>query len=153
MVTLTIYGGRLKRDIIEMALEFCGTAGFEFEHTPEEIASTMRLLDVMMAEYPWNTLGYNGAPYGAGLPEEESGLAEQNIAPAFMHLALRKAPNMGAALSPEAKASIARSYSELVSRVAAASMPTMYLAPNSPRGSGRRRLEPFITEAPASEEE
>jgi hypothetical protein len=30
----------------------------------------------MMAEWPWNLMGYNAADYGAGLPEDESGLAE-----------------------------------------------------------------------------
>jgi hypothetical protein len=136
--------GRKKRDIVEMALEICGLAGFEFEHTPEEISSTLRILDTMMAEHPWNLTGYNAATYGAGLPEDLSGLAEIDVSAVVHHLALRRAPGLGASLSPEAKASITRSYGDLTARYA--SIVTMPLGPNTVRGSGKRRFEPFINE-------
>lgn len=151
-VTLTILGGRPKRDIIEMMREVCGQAGFEFELTPEEIASDLRLLDVMMAGWPWNTLGYNASAYGAGLPEEESGLVEQDIEPVVYALAVKRMPGLGATMSPEARASMTRGYQDVCSRAAAAAMPTAYLSPNSPRGMGRRRLEPWITESPPEAE-
>ena len=146
-VVLTInVGGRPKRDIIEMMREFCGQAGFVFELTAEEMASDLRLLDTMMAEWPWNTLGYDAATYGSGLPEDPSGLAEQDVPAVFMHLALRRAPLLGASMPPEAAASISRAFNSVCSRAAAASMPTALLATDTPRGLGRRRLEPFITE-------
>jgi len=133
VVTISLTAtGRKKRDIVEMALEFCGLAGFEFSHTAEEISSTLRILDTMMAEHPWNLLGYDQATYGSGLPEELSGLAEQDVSAVVHHLALRRAPGLGAALSAEARASIARSYADLTARYA--TIPTMPLAPNTVRG-------------------
>jgi hypothetical protein len=143
-VVLDIYGGRPKRDIIEMALEFCGLAGYQFQLTPEEIASTLRLLDTMMAEWPWKLLGYNAADYGAGLPEDESGLSEEDIPAVFMALAQRRAPLLGAQLPQEARGAMSASYNSVCSRMAV--MPTALISPSSVRGSGTRRLTPFITE-------
>jgi hypothetical protein len=146
-VTLTInVAGRPKRDIIEMAFEFCGSAGYEFGRTPEEIASALRELDAMMAEEPWDQLGYDPAIYGSGRPEDPSGLANSSISAVSKYLGLRIAPGMGATLSPAANAALTRSYNLLFASIA--TIPTQPLAPNTVRGSGARtpfRL-PFITE-------
>lgn len=138
--------GRPKRDIIEMMREFCGQAGFDFEMTPEEVASDLRLLDTMMAEHPFNLMGYDAATYGSGLPEEPSGLAEIDVQAVVTSLALRRAPGLGSSLAPEARAVIASAYSSACSRYA--TIPAALLAPHTPRGSGNRwpALSPFINE-------
>lgn len=136
--------GRTKRDIIEMMREFCGQAGFEFELTPEEAASDVRLLDTMMAEWPWNLTGYSR---GLSLPDEPSGLAEVDVPAVFMELALRRAPGLGKSLSPEARAAMARSNAALHARYS--TILTQPLAQNTVRGSGTTwfRRSPFINES------
>lgn len=140
-VTLSIITGRPKRDLIEMAFEFCGSAGYEFERTPEEVSAALRQLDLMMTEEPWVRTGYD---LGAGLPEDPSGLADEDVPASYMHLALRLSPGLGASLSPTAAASITRSFNSVCSRYAV--MPTALIAANTPRGSGHPRRVPFIQE-------
>lgn len=138
--------GKPKRDLIEMAFEDCGSAGYEFERTPEEIASALRKLDAMMAEWPFNVLGYAAAEYGAGSPSDLSGLPDDAIHAVAAQLALRIAPSMGKTLSPEQRAAHARSMMLLTANYA--SMPRAYFAPNTPRGSGHRHRATFIHESP-----
>lgn len=144
-VVLTLpASGRTKRDIVEMMREFCGQAGFEFELSPEEVASDVRLLQTMMAEWPWNLTGY---AIGNGLPEEPSGLADEDVSAVFMELALRRAPGLGKSLSPEARTAIGASKSALTARYA--SILTQPLAPNTVRGAGATWFSrsPFINES------
>ena len=146
-VVLTLpVSGRPKRDLIEMMREFCGQAGFDFELTPEEVASDLRLLDTMMAEHPFNLMGYDAATYGSGLPEDPSGLAEIDVQVVVTSLAVRRAPGLGSSLAPEARAAQSAAYTSACSRYA--SVPTALIAPNTPRGAGARRFwtAPFITE-------
>jgi tail accessory factor len=145
-VVLTInVTGRPKRDIIEMAREFAGLAGFEFGSEAEEIASHLRELDTMMAEWPWDGLGYDPATYGSGLPEDLSGIPADAVGAVSKHLGLRIAPGLGATLSAEAKAQLARAYGAICSKYGG-SPPTMPLAQLTVRGSGARRMEPFVSE-------
>lgn len=136
--------GRTKRDIIELAFEYCGQAGFEFETSPEEVASAVRLLDTMMAEWPWNLTGY---VRGNSLPEEPSGLADEDVPAVFMELALRRAPGLGKSLSPEARATMSRSATSIRSRYS--SILTQPMDHNTVRGSGMswRRRRAFINES------
>lgn len=146
-VVLTLpVSGRPKRDLIEMTREFCGQAGFDFELSPEEVASDLRLLDAMMAEHPFNLMGYDAATYGSGLPEDPCGLADIDIMAVVTSLAMRRIPGLGTALSPEARASMSMAFNSASSRYAA--IPTALIAPNTPRGSGSGPFwrSPFITE-------
>ncbi len=146
-VTLQINDvGPPKRDLIEMAFEECGSAGYEFERTPEEVAAALRKLNAMMGEWPWSQLGFPIPTYGLGLPEELSGIAPENVQAVVLHLALRLAPNMGATLSPETRAAMTRSFNLLASQHTVP--PTSYIALNTPRGSGHRRRSTFIRELP-----
>lgn len=148
-VVLTInVAGRPKRDLVEMMREFCGQAGFDFELTPEEVASDLRLLDTMMAEHPFNLMGYSAASYGAGLPEDPSGIADIDVQAVVSNLAIRRAGGLGQGLSPEARATASTTYNSACSRYA--TVPTARLAPNTPRGSGAAwwGLSPYINEAP-----
>lgn len=147
-------GGKPKRDIIEMAFEDCGTAGFEFERTPEEVGSALRKLNAMMLEWPWDQLGYAQPDYGSGLPEDESGIPGYSLSAVASYLALRIAPTMGKTLSNEQRTALARSLGMIQSKVAA--IPQTPFAPNTPRGmgatwSGRAFFSPFINEEAVTE--
>lgn len=146
VVLILPVSGRAKRDLIEMMREFCGQAGFDFELTPEEVASDLRLLDTMMAEHPFNLMGYSAASYGAGLPEDPSGLAEIDVQAVVTSLAMRRNPALGSSMSPQAVTAMAKTYQSACSRYAI--VPAALLAPSTPRGSGNTRWwrSPFITE-------
>ena len=140
-VVLTIPGGRPKRDIIELAHEFCGLAGFEFEHSPEEIGSALRKLDLMMTEWPWDQLGYNAPVDGKSVPEDASGLADKDVPAVYMHLAMLIAPALGKALSSESKTAMREAFDRLSARYS--SVPRGRYAPRTPRGSGRYPTVPY----------
>lgn len=147
MTILTISdSGPLKRDIIEMAFEECGSAGYEFERDPEEVKSALRKLNAMMREWPWNTLGYVQGDYAEGQPAEFSGIPEHALSAVSGYLALRIAPAMGASLSPEMKSTLSRSYSLVVSEAATKIVPTLRTATSTVLGSGRTRRIIFSTE-------
>lgn len=137
--------GIVKRDLIEMAYEYCGQAGFDFELTPQEVSSTMRLLNAMMAETPFSSMGFN--LIFPGLPEDASGLANIDIQVVTTSLALRRAPGMGKTMTPEARYAFASAMNSASSRYAS-DPPAMKLARNTPRGSGNKRqwYNPFINQ-------
>lgn len=142
-VVLSIPKGRPKRDIIELAFDDCGLAGYEFDRTPEEQSMALRKLNALMLEHPWNQLGYTQPAYGVGLAEEPSGLPDDAINAVAQYLALRIVPGIGATLSAEQRATMARSLVLLQSQYAV--IPTMNLANSTVRGSGHRysRFWPF----------
>lgn len=142
-VTLTIPTGRPKREILELAFDDCGLAGYEFDRTPEEQSMALRKLNALMLEHPWNKLGYTQPAYGVGLAEEPSGLPDTAINAVAQYLALRIAPGIGNTLSAEQKATMSRSLSLLQSEVA--TLPKMDLAGSTVRGTGNRwsRYWPF----------
>lgn len=129
-------GGPKKRDIIEMAFEDCGSAGYEFGRTPEEVASALRKLNALMAE--WLEAGidinYNQPDYGAGDPEEGSGIPLSAMNAAASFLALRIAPQMGQALPGEQRTNMAMAYNRLLSSTY--QMGTMPFRRREPRGAG-----------------
>lgn len=138
MTIIPLYSGPPKRDIIELAFEDCGSTGYEFERTPDEVASALRKLNMLMAE--WKSAGidlcYNQPDYGAGLPEDLSGIPLDTVNAVAQYLAMRIAPQMGVALSGEQKATANASMLLLQARFAR--NPRMRFAPNTPRGSGHR---------------
>lgn len=145
MTTLSLSaGGRPKRDIIELAFEELGSAGYEFERTPEEVISALRRLNLLMGEWPWSKLGYSAPVIGHGTPEDGSGLPDEAIAAAGYELAERLAGLWGVQLSPSQKATAARAKGQLFASYV--SPPIAYIAPNTPRGSGHRHRVPFIRE-------
>jgi hypothetical protein len=138
MITLSLpAGGRLKSDILDLAFDDCGAAGFAFDRTPEEQSSALRKLNALMLELPWALLGYDQPTYGAGLPEEQSGIPDFAINTVAQYLALRIAPGMGLTLSPEASKAMGRSLLTMQSELA--TIPTVRTAANSVRGSGHNR--------------
>lgn len=134
-VTLTISpGGPTKGQIVQLAY---GAMNID-DPDADEVVSALLLLDAMMAENPWNGLGYEAASYGAGLPTDGSGITADALSGVYHELALRIAPTKGKTLSAEFKAAHARSVGYVKSKVAAAQMPAMARHPASPRGSGAR---------------
>jgi len=139
--------GRPKRDIIELAFDDCGMAGYEFDRTPEEQSMALRKLNALMMEEPWARLGYDQPSYGVGQAEGGSGIPDFAINTVAQYLALRIAPGMGVALSSELKASMARSLLNLQGQIAC--IPRVELPRGTVRGTGNRwggrsGLYPFI---------
>jgi len=138
--------GAPKRAIIEMAYEECGSAGYEFERTPEEVAAAIRELNYMMYEWPFSLLGYVQAPMGLGDPDSLSGIPLDAVSAVAKHLALRIAPKMGATQSPESKIALSRSL--LMLQAQYASIPDGDLAADTISGAGNRgRTWPYINES------
>lgn len=146
MVTLTLgTPSPPKRQFIELAFGDIGSAGYEFGRSPEEINDALLRLNALMREYPFSTLGYAQPNYGVGGPDELSGIGEEWLNVVSAKLALRICPMMGATMSTEAKANLASSMALL--HAAAATIPTMPVAAQTPRGAGvRAGFGPFIVE-------
>jgi hypothetical protein len=134
-ITLSLPRGKLKAEILDLAFDDCGMAGYEFERTPEEQSNALRKLNAMMLEQPWAQLGYRQPTYGAGLPEESSGIPDFAFNTVAQYLALRIAPGMGASLAPEQAKTLSRSL--LTMQAELATPPTTSLPGNTVRGSGR----------------
>lgn len=137
--------GPKKRQIIESAFGRLGMAGYEFGRTPEEINAALILLNDLMAEWPFSEIAtYEQPDYGNGSADQSSGIPRADVAAVVAKLALLLAPEMGATLSPEAKASLGRSVASLHSRYATVpSMPRR----REPRGAGNKAAyPPFISE-------
>lgn len=90
--------GVTKGSLVETAFEYCGLAGYEFERTPEEIASGMRALAMLMMEAPFDRAGFNVVDFGFGLPEEGSNLLNADVPAIGFFLALRMATLQGKTL-------------------------------------------------------
>lgn len=92
--------GVTKGSIVETAFEYCGLAGYEFERTPEELASGCRNLAMLMMEAPYNAVPFNAVDYGFGLPDEGSSIPNEDVPAISFALAFRIATLMGKALPP-----------------------------------------------------
>lgn len=129
--------GVTKRDIIEQSFEDCGLAGYEFERTADEIASALRTLNTMMREWPWDRMGYTLPYRGQGDAAEGSGVPDKYVQSVVTALALRMAPGMGKALSPEQRAARTRSYQLMHAELAL--VPAAQFEAGAITGQGNRR--------------
>lgn len=123
MPTIVLDGtGKPKSDLVEGAYEFCGLNGFEYERTPEEMTSGLRILNDLMAELLGDgiDLGYDFPTYGDGLLEEPSGIPDSAVGAIKKLLAQSICPGLGASLGDDGKAALVRSVTKLASRVAIA---------------------------------
>jgi hypothetical protein len=146
MVTLTLgTAGPTKRQIVELAFGDIGSAGYEFGRTPEEVTDALLRMNALMLEYPFSALSYNQPSYGAGSPDELSGIPNQWFSVVSLSLAERLCGTMGATLAPEARKRLTTGMALL--HAAVAIIPTMPLAAQTPRGAGARwGFGPFIAE-------
>jgi P22 tail accessory factor len=134
-VTLDLGLGRPKRDIIEQAYRLCGIAVDDLD--PDLLSDGLRDLNIMMMEGPWDTLGYEQPLIGDGDLADASGLLNA-YTPATIHeLAMRLAPNMGKALSPEALARVRTTRRTLDALIAV--IPQMKMRGGIHLGAGRQR--------------
>ena len=125
-------GGVPKGDLISMAYEDCRLAGFDFDRTPEESLMALRRLEAMMAEWPWNLLGY--APGGS--EADLSNLPEDTVHGVAQMLALRLMTAFGKEIPSAFRATAAQSINYL--RSVAATVPRIKYAPGTIRGAGAR---------------
>jgi hypothetical protein len=146
MVTLTLGSGPPKRQIIELAFGDIGSAGYEFGRTPEEVNDALLRLNALMREHPFSTLAYEQPSFGVGSPDEMSGIGDQWLNVIALSLAERICGMMGATLATEARNRLARGMALL--NASAATIPTMPIAADTPRGAGARSaFGPFIVES------
>lgn len=134
-VTLDIGTGRPKRDIVEMAHQYCGLAIATV--SADELTNALRTLNYMMMEPPFNRIGYAVPAYGDGDLAHLSGIEDTYVPAVVLSLAARIAPGMGKTLSVEAKAAMAQAMGVL--RAATVQVPAFTPADGLPMGAGARR--------------
>lgn len=110
-----------KRDIISMAFEEIGLAGYVFDLQPQQLESALRRLDSMMAT--WNgkglRLGYPlpSSPASSDL-DQDTNVSDFAIEAMALNLAVRIAPGYGKTPSPDTKASAKSAYNQLMAQSA-----------------------------------
>jgi hypothetical protein len=126
-----------KATVIQMAYEELASAGYEFDHGADEIASTLRKLDALMLTPPYSSLGYNApATIGGGDQINPSGLPDVALQTVAVALGVRIAPVWGKTMSPESRAAYVRGVNEL--RTMVQTIPTVSLRRGTPLGSGNK---------------
>jgi hypothetical protein len=126
-----------KGDLVEMAYEELGSAGYEFDHGPDEIASTLRKLDVLMASSTMPNIGYNApSKIGGSNMLDPSGLPDSTLQAIAIELGLRIAPSWGKTMSSETRKARADGMNAL--RSMAAVIPKIALRRDTPMGTGNR---------------
>lgn len=136
-----------KRELITAGLDEIGIQGYEFDVSPEEDATALRRLDTMMAVWEGKGIrvGYNfPATPGDSNPDDDSGLPDMAVEPAYLALGIRMAPSYGKAVSPDTKINARAGYETLL-RLAA--YPPQQQLPNTlPRGAGNKPWRTTNTE-------
>jgi hypothetical protein len=118
MTELPIPSGPTNREIIERAYQILGLSDSMFGRTPEELASAMLPLGGLMAQWPYDLLGFIVEDVAGMRAEEESGISRAYLEPVAYGLAERLAPTIGKSMSREAMKAAAREYSRLCGAVA-----------------------------------
>lgn len=136
MTTLPIPAGPTNRKIIDRAYQVLGTSDAMFGRTESEYADAMLTLQGMMAQYPFDRIGFIYEPDAGLRIEEESGIAFAHLNAVAYTLAEQMAPTMGKTLSPEARKQKNRAYSSLCAEVG--TPPQKEFNDGTPRGSGHR---------------
>lgn len=130
-----------KREILELAFQDCAQAGYMFGNTADEYAMAQRTMDAMMAEWPFNTLGYDFST------DPMSGIAREFMTAVYTQLAARIAPGMGKELSSEQRRTRAKAFDRLCSVAGVNGLPEALYARNTPAGAGHRHILPFFDES------
>jgi hypothetical protein len=110
-----------KRDIINMAFEEIGLAGYVFDLQPQQLEGALRRLDAMMAT--WNGKGIRlGYPLpsspGASDLDQDTDVTDEAIEAMALNLAVRIAPGFGKTVSPDTKASAKNAYNQIIAQSA-----------------------------------
>ncbi len=112
---LPIPGGLLNKEIVDLAYTVLGLSDSMFGRTAEEYATGMILLRAMMAEWPYDQLGFDT---GDGLIGSESGVGRKWLTVCGYGLAARIGAAVGKTLKPNAQGTLNRAYSNLCAEVA-----------------------------------
>lgn len=142
-----------KRQLIDQAYEDIGIASYEFDVTSNELASALRKLDMMMAQ--WDSIGVR---LGYALPSSpesslltsDSGTPDVAHAAIVLNLAIRLAPSFGKAVTPELKMVAREAWDALLLWVYSRPI-EMQLPSNLIVGAGNRRYgheSPFFQAPP-----
>lgn len=133
MTDISLYGGSLKRSIIQRAYGYCGQSVTEFELTPEEYTAGLQVMNDQMAVLG-DATGYNFPVTGDGSPDEESGLAAADVLGASVYVAQLLAPTIGKDLKVNAVQT--RAASNFLSKCTP--IPQMEMGRGTIRGAGNR---------------
>lgn len=129
-----------KRQVIAQALEEIGLAEYEFDASPEELASFLRRLDRLMAQWDGQTIrtGYNLA----GDIDSESGLPDTVVNCAALHLGMAMAPSFGKAISPDTRIAAGLAHNTMLTQLHR--FPQVPYPDRLPVGTGNKRgaMEP-----------
>lgn len=132
MTTLPIYGGPLKRDVIQRAHGYLGRDVSDSELTPEEYRLGLMVMNDIAATMP--TMPYNPPLYQQGDGDEESGLAFDDVLGFTSMLAQNLGQTIGKAFAPNKLQ--ANAASALIAKYQVVN--EMSPSPNNPIGSGYR---------------
>lgn len=128
-----------KGDIIALMFEELGSAGYQFDHGPDEEASALRKLDLLMSAQPFGSLplGYNAPPV-AGQSDllDLFGVADQFAQTIAISLAKRYSPAWGKTMSGQSKKDYAEGLNYLIST--ASRIPYAILDRRTPLGQGNK---------------
>lgn len=134
MTTLALYGGPLKRVIINRAYGLNGQSVTEFELSPEDYTLGLQAMDSIAATFP-DALGYNFPINGTdGTPEEESGISAADVQGFIVLVAQELSANIGTKFTPNRPQTVAA----LALGTKYQSIPLMQLGRQVPRGAGNR---------------
>lgn len=126
--------------VLEMAAEELASAGYEFDHGPDEVASWLRKLDALMlteTPTPYAGLGYNSpAAIGGSDSIEPSGLPDKVLQTVAIALAVRISPSWGKEMSGTTKKAFVQGENAISTLVS--TIPTVSLRRGTPMGSGNK---------------
>lgn len=108
-----------KKQVIKQAYEELGIASYEFDVSPEEMQTGLRLLDLMMAA--WNIHGIRIAYQASDDVASQTGVPDWAVNALFLGLAIRIAPSLGKTPSSETKSSYKDAYRVLMAKMVAPS--------------------------------
>lgn len=133
---LPITVGPLKGEIVAMAYDEIGIAGYEFEQSSDETAVALRRLNALMLDWKAQgiDLGYVAPDYGAGNAGDASGILQADMNAVALGLAMRLAPTIGQQISTETRAAYKRSFALLQARYS--KIPKRTMPRDTARGAG-----------------
>lgn len=104
-----------KRQLIVAAYAELGLGG-AFVLSPEEVASSLHVLDAMMAEWePKLRLGYRlPSSQAASDPDQDSGMPDRANSAVYLNLAVRRAPAFGKTLPLDTRRAAAEAYQSVL---------------------------------------
>lgn len=143
--TLPVPTGPTNKQIIDRAYQALGVSDTMFGRTPEEYGSAFALLRPMMAEWPFDQLGFISEDEAGSRVDEESGIAFKWLNAVALTLAEHIAAEIGKTMAPEARKQKNRAYSALCSAVAV--IPRAEYADGTITGQGWKRGRSYFPAA------